>query len=309
MLKTTRLASCLFLFILAVAVVPRVSAWGMDEHCAAGEIASRHLTPVAKAEVTRLLYSAPDSHYETLALASRWPDDIKGNPDYKWSRPWHYINLPPGAASFDPARDHHPDGDVMQGIARFSKELADTSLTTETRRQALMFLAHFVEDVHQPLHTGHVEDRGGNNIKISFRGKPGNLHGMWDYMLTEALRPEWPEYAEQLNSKITPEQKAKWLATMDPVNWVNSSYRLSEDFAYKVPADGVIDEAYAEKAIAIIDERIAESGFHLAMLLNTLLDKSFVLPASADAATTATSNNTPTTIGQEMTIISENQPH
>ncbi|EEE53800.1 hypothetical protein OsJ_00226 [Oryza sativa Japonica Group] len=32
--------------------------------------------------------------------------------------------------------------------------------------ESLMFLAHFVGDVHQPLHVGFEEDEGGNTIKV-----------------------------------------------------------------------------------------------------------------------------------------------
>ena len=31
-----------------------------------------------------------------------------------------------------------------------------------------MFLAHFVGDVHQPLHCGHVDDLGGNTIVVTW---------------------------------------------------------------------------------------------------------------------------------------------
>lgn len=39
-----------------------------------------------------------------------------------------------------------------------------------------MFLAHFVGDVHQPLHCGHAEDLGGNTIIVHWYRRKSNLH-------------------------------------------------------------------------------------------------------------------------------------
>ena len=48
-----------------------------------------------------------------------------------------------------------------------------------------MFLAHFVGDVHQPLHCGHVEDRGGNSIIVRWYRRKTNLHHVWDVSIIE----------------------------------------------------------------------------------------------------------------------------
>lgn len=45
---------------------------------------------------------------------------------------------------------------------------------------AITFLIHFIGDIHQPLHIGWKEDRGGNSVKCTFFGKDTNLHSVWD---------------------------------------------------------------------------------------------------------------------------------
>ena len=40
------------------------------------------------------------------------------------------------------------------------------------RKEALMFLVHFVGDMHQPLHSSDNKDKGGNDVKLDFFGKP-----------------------------------------------------------------------------------------------------------------------------------------
>ena len=42
----------------------------------------------------------------------------------------------------------------------------------EQRKEALMFIVHFVGDMHQPLHCSDNKDKGGNDIKLLFFDKP-----------------------------------------------------------------------------------------------------------------------------------------
>jgi hypothetical protein len=44
------------------------------------------------------------------------------------------------------------------------------------KRTALRFIAHLVGDIHQPLHAGFAEDRGGSDINVRFNGRKMNLH-------------------------------------------------------------------------------------------------------------------------------------
>ena len=41
--------------------------------------------------------------------------------------------------------------------------LNDHYLTFRERSEALWFIGHFVGDIHQPMHVGYPEDRGGND--------------------------------------------------------------------------------------------------------------------------------------------------
>lgn len=60
-----------------------------------------------------------------------------------------------------------------------TKVAADTSNDFIDRKEAVMYLVHFVGDIHQPLHTEDL-DRGGNEIDVHFDGRKENLHGIWD---------------------------------------------------------------------------------------------------------------------------------
>jgi len=91
-------------------------------------------------------------------------------------------------------------------------------------RQALMFLIHFIGDVHQPLHVSRASDKGGNDISIKYhpvdrtntkyvgeKGRPENLteqhsdihyvahniHSVWDTaMIRTALERDYSNDAK-----------------------------------------------------------------------------------------------------------------
>jgi hypothetical protein len=51
--------------------------------------------------------------------------------------------------------------------------------------ESLMFLAHFVGDVHQPLHVGYEDDEGGNTIIVHWYRRKANLHHVWDVSIID----------------------------------------------------------------------------------------------------------------------------
>lgn len=141
-----------FLIFTLIVACLMSCGWGATGHKITAQVAYQHLTPKAKAEVDKLLEGS------TLSEYSVWPDLIKGDPAWRWTAPWHYVNIPEGASGFDMVRDCPSEGCVVKGIERYAGVLNDKSATQEQKVQALKFLAHYVGDLHQPLHAGNKED-------------------------------------------------------------------------------------------------------------------------------------------------------
>jgi hypothetical protein len=85
--------TCFWIFLLLLLV-----SWGETGHRAIGQIAENHLSPQAKADVSELLGG------KSLADVSTYADEIKSDPNYRYTAPWHYINVPPGL-SYEGFRD------------------------------------------------------------------------------------------------------------------------------------------------------------------------------------------------------------
>jgi ABC-type Fe3+/spermidine/putrescine transport system ATPase subunit len=123
-----------------------------------------------------------------------------------------------------PARWGAGQGDPRPGGAA----LKDKTKPIQERREALFFVCHFIEDLHQPLHCSDREkDRGGNLVKVQMPdGGEYNLHAVWDSPLVDvALGPFTPEdYAGRLTSALTAEQR-KDLQKGTVEDWVDEGTR------------------------------------------------------------------------------------
>jgi hypothetical protein len=69
-------------------------------------------------------------------------------------------------------------GCVVSAIDQSLRLLKNMSKDRAVRDEALRWAVHFVADLHQPLHVVG-EDRGGNDVRLVFRGRQTNLHRLW----------------------------------------------------------------------------------------------------------------------------------
>ena len=181
--------SLILALLLILGFGPRAWAWGDYGHRTTAAIAEAELSISARAEIARLLGAAPQLGTPTcplasLADASVWPDCVRHlKPRFSFADHWPYIDVSIcGPFIITPA--NCPDGDcVTAQVDCLSRVLADRSRPQRERLEALAFLTHFVGDLHQPLHVGENDDRGGNDVAATFDGMSGprlNLHGLWD---------------------------------------------------------------------------------------------------------------------------------
>jgi len=264
--------------ILAVLVTPALARsapalWGREGHTLVCEIAWSRLTPVAQTMVRTIRAADPDSG-ASFAESCLWADRVRST-THRETSAYHYINIPAGAPGPDLARDcGDPDRRCAPwAIYRYARELAEPDLGPAARAEALKFLAHFIGDIHQPLHAGRPGDLGGNNIRVDFfggrspRGDSLNLHSVWDSAILERGGLVWPDSVAALSAEITPEAAAAWKTT-DIMAWVNESYQTAEESVYRLPDSKRIDLAYFEQGLAISRLALKRAAVRLAAVLN-----------------------------------------
>lgn len=272
MIKSNYLFSLLFVLISFVLI-----SWGVVGHHAIGKIAASHLTPSADAAVHELLGN------ESLADVSTWADELRMKPEFKYTTPWHYINLPLGLSysQFKEKVEDMSDENVYSAMLKQEKILADQNSAKEKRAEALKFIVHFVGDLHQPMHISRAEDQGGNTIQLNYEGKGTNLHSLWDSRLIEHQGLNYEQLAEKYDH-ATAKDTRKWQQA-PLIVWMWESYQISSQLYAEVDQmkDRKLDADYYEKHYPIIEKRLQQAGLRLAGLLNGILKEGTV---SAEAA-------------------------
>jgi hypothetical protein len=245
--------------LVAVLPLSMASAYGPAGHRIAGEVAAPLLCARAAREVERLGGGAD------LGEIGLWADQIRSDPAYADAAAWHYVNVVDRDTLV--ALEHPPEGDVLWAIGHFAARLGDSSANDAVRAEALKFLVHFVVDLHQPIHVGLADDRGGNDVPLRFRGELTNLHRFWDTHAIEQAGLSLPEYAQSLRELLSEIEGA---AEADPTEWAAESLALRPIVYGFGPVGQEPDTAYLERAAEVTQMRLAQASLRLAGTLNRL---------------------------------------
>jgi hypothetical protein len=263
MKKSTPLVRLAAALALALSATTAAQAWGGDGHRLVAALAAQQLSPQARAAVQRLLALEPGATLESIAT---WADEQRAPA----TAPWHYVNFPrdPGDDSYVAERDCKGGNCVVAAIAQQEAILRSASASDAERLRALKYLVHFVGDVHQPLHAGYGDDRGGNSYQVQFMGRGSNLHSVWD----SGLIRNWPGGIETLRATLLG-APVPAIGSSDPAAWAEESIRIVERTPGFYPDGHVLPEDYAVKMDAVVLQRLELAGARLAAALNAVLQK------------------------------------
>jgi hypothetical protein len=216
----------------------------------------------------------------------------------------------PVVAAFAVARECRMDderGDcAFLALKRLGLVLGNQTELAGSRAEALKFIVHIIGDLHQPLHcvtdkkhfdnAADLGDIGGNRKSVQFNvpgwdgnahkdinprwTKHWNLHSVWDEGLIDAFMK-----IQNLTEESYIVQVTKPLATMtatelaqiqgaDSLAWMNESYTLAVERAYKLPAldssygGYILQPAYYESNHGAVEQQLLKAGLRLAAFLN-----------------------------------------
>ena len=256
-----RLRSICFLLLFSLPMP--AAAWGPAGHRIVATLAEAELRPVAKAEVRKLTGG------HSLADIATWADDLRDDPSRhalaRSTAPLHYVNFADPQCRYDAARECRQGRCVVAAIERYAAVLADRDESAATRAQALRFVVHFVADVHQPLHAGYRDDRGGNRYQVQFEGRGTHLHAVWDSRVLASRGLGWQRHARALARMPLPR------ATGSPPQWAEESCRATRDEGV-YPQRHRVDRAWLEQRRPLAERQVRRAAARLAVVLEQALD-------------------------------------
>ncbi|XP_047052943.1 endonuclease 2-like [Lolium rigidum] len=279
----------LLLLLVSLLAARRAAAWGKEGHIITCKIAERYLSEDAAAAVQELLPEAAGGELSTMCP---WADNVRFR--YHWASPLHYANTP-GVCNFKSTRDCHNSKGVqgmcvIGAINNYTAQLltyGDSPMSSYNLTESLMFLSHFVGDVHQPLHVAFEEDEGGNTISVRWYKRKENLHHTWDVSIIETVMKnlydrDLDTMVEALHTNLTngwSDDISQWENCANKKatcanDYAVESVGLACKYAYADAANGtVLGDEYYNSRYPVVERRLAQGGIRLALILNRIFDK------------------------------------
>jgi len=285
----SRILPALAAVALAATASPAAAYWEYG-HQTVAEIARANVRPQTRAAVERLLRQSgplldtPTCPTRTIEEASVWADCIKtiktpeGKPKFGYAYNWHFqdVNICKPFDLVPPCKDGNC---VTAQIERDVKLLKDKSTPAKARVEALVFLIHFVGDLHQPLHAGEKDDKGGNDIAATYgiySAPRFNLHSIWDGPLAERAITTGPSLVRRYPAPV----RAK-IAAGTVMDWSRESWLVAHDSVYTSalkgdpcapnPAHVTLDDATIDSLVPVARLQVERGGLRLAKLLDQAL--------------------------------------
>ncbi|WDF55502.1 S1/P1 nuclease [Mucilaginibacter sp. KACC 22063] len=249
----------------AIVYLPAQSmAWGTQGHRICGQIADSYLSPKARKAVQAILGN------ESVAMASNWADFIKSDPQYNYLYTWHFLDFdkPMNYPELQQFLKEDTGVDAYTKLQYLIADIKKPGISKENKLLDLRMIIHIVEDIHQPMHTAHTSDKGGNDLKVNWFSEPSNLHSVWDSKLIDFQQLSYTEYTNWINH-TTAAERAEW--QKEPISkWLYDSHVLAEKIYADVHPGDTLNYKYNFKYIDILNKQMLKAGVHLAGLLNQI---------------------------------------
>lgn len=270
-LYAMRLRSFLLALLLVVAL-PNLFAWGQKGHRVVAQLAYERLSSKAKRQIDATLGKGGMIYW------CNWADEIKSDTVLAYTYDWHYQDLPSGLAESSLVvllQDYPTEGgnlfhamaDIVAGLQQHTDSISVLAHRLSAK-QGLILLIHLAADRFCPMHTGHLDDLGGNKVKMKWFAQSTNLHSVWDDKLIESRGLSYTEYALWLNNRYATTRDSLMAMTEQDILCANYAltrciYRYQNDF------DGNTYH-YIYRFKDDLDRQLFHAGTYLANLLNKI---------------------------------------
>ncbi len=247
-----------FLFINSL--VFSIPNWGATGHRTIGTVAQKHLTNKTKRKIETILKG------QSLAFVSTFGDDIKSDNKYNQFKPWHYVNYPYGTYYKDSQKNSN--GDVVMGIEKCIAILKDKNTSIDDQAFYLKLLVHLIGDLHQPLHVGIADDKGGNDFQVRWFNKGTNLHRVWDSDMINSNNMSYTELADNLVEYPKEWVKSKQNGSVS--QWADEVHLIAEKVNKSAEIGEKLGYRYSYDNFDTVRMQLYVAGVRLAKVLNDI---------------------------------------
>lgn len=250
--------SCFLIYFVCQITFASPPFWSKTGHRVIGEVAQQHLNNKAKRAINDILGG------QSLAAISNYADEIKADSTYRRFNAWHYVNYPANEKYGDSPVS--PYGDLMVGIQKCIRIVKDDASSREDKIFYLKMLVHLIGDLHQPMHVGRLEDKGGNDLQVQWFNNGSNLHKIWDANMINDYGMSYSELVAKLPQISRDERLALQEGTI--FDWVEESQEVANALYDSVEVGEKLYYRYGYTWWATVEVQLQKGGLRLAKVLN-----------------------------------------
>jgi len=270
-------------------------AWGCTGHETVALIAQLELTKLDAANSTHVLDQVKsllalqdrpykgrfcsDLKLDPIAYYATWADDHRSVDET--TAPWHFWDIPLSVKTGADGK-YCGDGCVVHALKNQIAILKDKTKSDPDRSIALLYIIHFIGDLHQPLHAEDNNDRGGNCVPVVYIGKAPkstdakgdyslNLHGVWDTQLLEAdgkitrssseAAAEIEAFANSLFKTHAATISHAAIAPIDLVAWANAAHAIARKHPYALLTPAIAPDPQVQPVSLCSDNSTSANYF------------------------------------------------
>lgn len=242
--------------------------WGQEGHRIIAKIAYDNLNRKAKKNVDAILGKQGIIYY------ANWADELKSDNIYPQSIKdgWHFQDFPAGLSDsiVADALIHYPTegGNLYRVLDSLELDMEAEQISRTNMIHTLRFIVHLSGDRYCPMHMAHMDDKGGNAVKMKWFGRDTNLHTVWDTKLIESQGYSYTEYAEMLQHEYK-DIKRQIEQASDEQLLVDSYHVTEAIYKYQEIWDGNTYH-YIYTWRQPMERQLYIAGIRLAKLLNSI---------------------------------------
>ena len=262
----------IIILLCAVAYALPAWSWGQKGHRIIAKIAYDNLNCGTRKKVDKILGKGGIIYW------ANWADEIKSDTIYPDSYDWHFQDFNGGLSDsvVADALVHYPaeGGNLFKALDSLVKGQGtkDDGPWTRgmTKEVLLRFIVHLSGDRYCPMHMAHMDDKGGNTVRMAWFSKQPNtnLHAVWDTKLIDSQGYSYTEYAQKLECEYA--WKKKVIRKMSDAELLVRTYHLTEAiYRYQDEWDGNTYH-YIYHWRQPMEEQLYIAGIRLAQLLNRM---------------------------------------
>jgi hypothetical protein len=194
----------------------------------------------------------------SIPQAATWMDEVSQQPGYRYMKTYHYVNF-----NRKEKVTLKQGNNILFILNKTIRELQNKKeLSREQIKIKLLMVLHLVGDIHQPLHVGYGDDKGGNKTQVFYQNQGTNLHALWD---SGIIRHEKINLRDCLASNTFSATELRNIQQINVVTWAQESNNLlNHCYAYQKPK---VTQKYVEQSAVIVKKQLTKAGIRLAAVL------------------------------------------